>query len=116
MSKTPGRYILIDHHESRGIDDSEHFLDSGSSSTCEIVFGLIKNLDVALDLDMAVALFTGIVYDTGSFAYPKTTENTFACALELVRTGVQPYSVHNLLYESSSIAYLLLRKLVLVHP
>jgi len=106
-------YLLIDHHESRGLDVTGHFLDSDASSTCEIIFELIRRLGVPLDPDMAVALFTGIVYDTGSFGYPKTGENTFACALELVRAGVQPYSVHNLLYESSSIASLLLRKLVL---
>lgn len=106
-------HVLIDHHETRGLDSSGHFLDSDASSTCEITFGLIRQLGVSLDPDMAVALFTGIVYDTGSFGYPKTGENTFACALELVRAGVKPYSVHNLLYESSSVASLLLRKLVL---
>ncbi|NLJ46827.1 MAG: bifunctional oligoribonuclease/PAP phosphatase NrnA [Treponema sp.] len=106
-------HVLIDHHENRGIDASGHYLDSEASSTCEITFGLIRLLGIPLDRDMAVALFTGIVYDTGSFGYPKTGENTFACALELVRAGVKPYSVHNHLYESSSVQSLLLRKLVL---
>ncbi len=106
-------HVLIDHHETRGLDASRHFLDSDASSTCEIAFGLIRRLGIPLDPDMAVALYTGIVYDTGSFGYPKTGENTFACALELVRAGVRPYQIHNLLYESSSVASLILRKLVL---
>lgn len=112
MDRVTG-YILIDHHESRGLEASEHFLDPSASSTCEIAYGLINMLDESIDLDTAVALYAGIVYDTGSFGYPKTTANTFFCALNLVRLGVQPYFVHNLLYESSSIASLLLRKLVL---
>ncbi|HSV55871.1 MAG TPA: bifunctional oligoribonuclease/PAP phosphatase NrnA [Magnetospirillaceae bacterium] len=106
-------YVLMDHHEPRGIDASKHLLDPSASSTCEIVYRLIRALGAPLEKDIAQALFTGIVYDTGSFGYPKTTEETFACALELVRAGVKPYVIHNLLYENSSVASLLLRKLVL---
>ncbi len=106
-------HILIDHHESTGIDPGKHLLDPAASSTCEIIYKLIRMLGVPVEPDMAAALYAGIVYDTGSFSYPKTTESTFACALELVRIGVHPYSIHNRLYESSSVASLLLRKLVL---
>ncbi|MCK7503697.1 MAG: DHH family phosphoesterase [Desulfobacterales bacterium] len=52
-------YLLIDHHESRGLDVAGHFLDSDASSTCEIIFELIRRLGVPLDPDMVVALFTG---------------------------------------------------------
>jgi bifunctional oligoribonuclease and PAP phosphatase NrnA len=106
-------HLLIDHHEAHSIEPKNHLLAPGASSTCELAYELIQKLHIAIDLDMANALFAGIVYDTGSFGYPKTTETTFACALELVRLGVQPYNIHNLLYESSSIASLLLSKLVL---
>jgi len=106
-------YLLIDHHESHGIDPGKHLLDPGASSTCEITYDLIRELKVPIDLDTANALYAGIVYDTGSFSYPKTTESTFACALDLVKIGVRPYSIYNLLYESSSVASLLLRKHVI---
>ncbi|MDP3177856.1 MAG: DHHA1 domain-containing protein, partial [Spirochaetaceae bacterium] len=59
------------------------------------------------------AIFAGIVYDTGSFAYPKTSERTFSCALELVRSGVRPYEIHRRMYESSSSESLILQKSVL---
>ena len=106
-------YLLIDHHESHGIDPEKHLLDPGASSTCEIAYDLLRMLKIPLDLDIATALYAGIVYDTGSFSYPKTNQSTFACALELVKAGVRPYTIHNLLYESSSVASLLLRKRVL---
>lgn len=106
-------HLLIDHHEAHGIEPENHLLAPAASSTCEIAYELIRKMGVDVELDMANALFAGIVYDTGSFGYPKTTATTFSCALDLVRLGVQPYDIHNLLYESSSVASLILSKLVL---
>jgi phosphoesterase RecJ-like protein len=78
-----------------------------------MVWRLSKLLGVDLPLDAAEAVFAGIVYDTGSFAYPKTQASTFECALELARKGVKPYTIHNRVYESSSVSVLILQKRVL---
>jgi len=104
--------LVIDHHELRGEIPELALLDPSASSSCELVWGVAKLLGAALPEDAAEALFSGIVYDTGSFSYPKTTERTFACALELVRMGVKPYTIHNRMYESSSIGVLILQKTV----
>jgi phosphoesterase RecJ-like protein len=77
-----------------------------------MVWSLSCLLGTSVALDAAEAIFAGIVYDTGSFAYPKTSEKTFACALELVRAGVKPYTIHNRVYESASIGALVLQKIV----
>jgi bifunctional oligoribonuclease and PAP phosphatase NrnA len=105
-----GRAIVIDHHETQGPAGELEFLDPAASSTCELVYYLAAALGAELPLDAAEAIFAGIVYDTGSFAYPKTSESTFACALELVRRGVVPYELHNRMYESSSTGVLILQK------
>lgn len=105
--------LVIDHHEVKTGQKPYHCIDPAASSTCELVFLIAKALGVELPEDAAEAVFSGIVYDTGSFAYPKTGERTFACALELVKLGVKPYIVHNRMYESSSIGALLLQKTVL---
>jgi len=105
--------ILLDHHELKNADESLLCVDPTASSTCELVWRLAGLLGTSLPLDAAEAVFAGIVYDTGSFAYPKTSATTFACALELVRAGVNPYAIHNRVYESASIGALLLQKTVL---
>jgi phosphoesterase RecJ-like protein len=107
------RRMILDHHEVRGDQGELDCLDPGASSTCELVYLIASRLGARLPEDAAEAVFSGIVYDTGSFSYPKTTERTFACALELVRAGVEPYLVHNRMYESSSIGVLILQKAVL---
>jgi phosphoesterase RecJ-like protein len=105
-----GRCLVIDHHEQRKKAGELEFLDPKASSSCELVYFIACSLGVELPTDAAEAVFAGIVYDTGSFAYPKTGERTFECALELVRRGVSPYEIHRRMYESSSDGALLLQK------
>jgi phosphoesterase RecJ-like protein len=62
---------------------------------------------------MAQALYMGIVYDTGSFIYPKTTALTFKIAQDLVARGVHPNQVYAKLYESDSLSSLVLMSKVL---
>jgi bifunctional oligoribonuclease and PAP phosphatase NrnA len=120
-----GRALIIDHHERPGSDTGQALyeafgaegvpvlLDESASSTCELVYLVAKRLGAELPLDAAEAVFAGIVYDTGSFSYPKTSDRTFACALELVRAGVKPYAIHKRMYESSGSGALLLQKAVI---
>jgi len=70
-------------------------------------------MGLPLDLPMARALYTGIVFDTGSFVYPKTTALTFRIAHELVALGVSPNEVYSNLYESHSLSSLVLMSRVL---
>ncbi|MDA3956895.1 DHHA1 domain-containing protein [Oceanispirochaeta sp.] len=58
------------------------------------------------------AMFSGIVYDTGSFIYPKTTAKTFDIAHKLVKNGARPNFVYSHLYESKSTESLKLRTMV----
>lgn len=106
--------LIIDHHEVKGsVSVTKTCSMPTYSSTCEIVYRILEELGSDLNPDVASALFTGIVYDSGSFAYSKTTEGTFEAALELVRRGANPTKIHGALYESSAISTLLLRKDVL---
>jgi phosphoesterase RecJ-like protein len=107
------RCAVIDHHEPRHEAGELELLDPTASSSCELVYLVARSLGVELPLDAAEAIFAGIVYDTGSFSYPKTGERTFACAIELVRGGVVPYEIHRRMYESSSDGVLLLQKAVM---
>lgn len=107
------RLLMIDHHEPRGEAKSFHCVDASASSSSELVFVLCGLLGATIPVDAAAAIFAGIVYDTGSFAYPKTSARTFGCALELVRLGVSPYAIHKSMYESSTIGALVLQKTVL---
>jgi len=104
--------LVIDHHEVKGETIELSCLMPKLSSTCEMVYHIISELGYEINTDVASALFAGIVFDTGSFAYSKTGAGTFETALDLVRRGANPSDIHSALYESSDISVLLLRKAV----
>jgi len=69
-------------------------------------------MNIEITLDMAIAIYTGIVYDTGSFAYPKTNAMAFHIAEHLVNIGVNPNKIYSRLSESKSIESIILQTLV----
>jgi phosphoesterase RecJ-like protein len=106
--------FVIDHHEPNPFTSLKGLIDPTASSVCEIVVEIAQAAGVALDRDTALAAFAGLSYDTGSFAYTKTTARTFRTALLLAETGIHPYNdVYRELYESASMGALLLRKQVI---
>ena len=104
--------FIIDHHE----EEQTSFgglRDASASSTCEMIVEMAMAAGILLDPVSAAALYAGIIYDTGSFAYSKTTARTFNAALKLVERGANPYRIYSALNESASTGSLLLHKQVL---
>ena len=108
-----GEHLIIDHHEEDGSLSKDNLIDGDASSTCEILFDLLMDLGVELTTTIAQALYAGIVYDTGSFIYPKTSAKTFGIARVLVQTGVKPNYVYTEMYESNPVSSLRLQTLVM---
>jgi len=106
-------YFIVDHHDSETVQLSKNHIEQNASSTCEILYLLFQEMNLELDLTMARALYMGILYDTGSFIYPKTTAVTFQIAHDLVNLGVQPNDTYVSVYESNSISSLVLMSKVL---
>ncbi len=107
-------HFIIDHHEHDRDDQlGGNFIQKGASSTCEILYQILREMDVTVDLAIAQALYTGILFDTGCFIYPKTTALTFEIARDLVSIGVKPNFVYARVYESNSVSALMLQSSVL---
>lgn len=105
--------FVIDHHEPNPFLRFDGYINSDSSSTCELVLNLANHYQFKLDKDCASAAYAGLVYDTGSFIYPKTSTASFKAALQLVKAGAVPHDIHRLLHENANIGALLLQKQVL---
>ena len=106
-------YFILDHHEREGTIIAENIIVEDASSTCELLYELIVELGGEIDLTMAVALYSGIVYDTGSFVYPKTSARTLDIGRHLVEIGVTPNQIYSRMYESNSISSIMLQSRVL---
>ncbi len=106
-------YFIIDHHEGGKDKYEANFIQVEASSACEIVYDIIMHFEKQLSPKSARALYAGIVFDTGSFRYPKTSPKTFRIAAHLVELGADPFSIYEKIYENNSMASFELRALML---
>ena len=105
--------FIIDHHEGEKDKIERNFIKVESSSVCEIIYSIIQYFEKDISLKSAQALFAGMVYDTGSFRYPKTTSETFKVAAHLVEIGANPFKIFEHIYESNTLSSFELRSHIL---
>ena len=95
--------VLIDHHLNPELPSKYIFSEIGVSSTCELLFCIMKHWDASLiDGDIATCLYTGIMTDTGSFSYRSTGAQTFSVAAELMDFGISRADIYEQVYENYS--------------
>ncbi|MGN1267386.1 MAG: bifunctional oligoribonuclease/PAP phosphatase NrnA, partial [Dorea sp.] len=78
--------FCIDHHISNQKFAEENYIVAEASSTSELVYNLLEKEKVSLNV--AEALYLGIVHDTGVFQYSCAAPSTFRVAAELLEKGV----------------------------
>ena len=91
--------INIDHHHDNTLFGDLNLLDTGASSTAEIVYELAVALGVEITPEIASALYVGLVTDTGKFMYENTNAHTHRIAAELIDAGVAVDETYRRLYE-----------------
>lgn len=79
--------VVIDHHINNTIPGDHLLVDEAASSTCELVYQLLRDNNQDVDADMAAMLLYGILCDTLSFRTPNTTPAVLRIASELVECG-----------------------------
>ena len=77
--------INIDHHVTNEKYGNINYIDSRASATGEIIYTLIKELEVPLDEEIAAAIYTAIVTDTGNFKYSNVTSQTHFIVSQLYK-------------------------------
>ncbi len=83
--KAAGWTAIVDHHRSTTAQGySLAYLDGESESTCVMVRHLMRAWGVELDRDIAMLLYTGIIFDTGAFRHSNTRPSTHLLAAELL--------------------------------
>jgi len=105
--------INIDHHGTNtGFGDFQ-FVDAGACATAELVYYTIRKMDVAIDEEIATAIYTGILTDTGSFRFSNTNPAAFEICREMAACGVQPHLVAQHVYGTYSLGRLKLLNMAL---
>src|SRR3989440_8307431 len=92
--------IDIDHHHDNTRFGRVNLVVPEASSTGEVLRDVFAELDVELTPEIAEALYSALVTDTGRFQYTNTTPKTFRLAAELVEAGADVHRIFQALYES----------------
>jgi len=94
------RYLVnMDHHLSNNFFGDLNIINPQASSTGEMVYNLSKHMDIPLNRDIALNIYTAIVTDTGSFRYSNTTSETLMIASKLVSKGIDVAWANENLFE-----------------
>lgn len=105
--------INIDHHTTNTEFGTHRLVDSSACATAEIIYRIIKELDVPVDKTIANAIYTAILTDTGSFLFQNTNSAAFSISSEMVSKGADPYMVAQYVYATYSLGRLKLLHMVL---
>jgi phosphoesterase RecJ-like protein len=110
--KREGAHILnLDHHHDNTLFGTVNHVVVDASCTAEIVWDLMRALNVDATPTIADALYVGLVTDTGKFMYENTGRRAHVMAAELIAAGVDVNAIYRRLYEDMPFSKLALLQL-----
>ncbi len=101
--------LVVDHHATRDDLADLYLIDDSAAATCLILYDWMQAACWPIRPETAVALYVGIVTDTGWFRHCNTDGRVLAAAADLVRRGARPHELFDHLYQQESKARFRLR-------
>ena len=82
-----GKYrVNIDHHNTNNNYGEFNLVNGCASSTGEVLYGLFEQMGIEVTKDVATALYTSILTDTGCFKYNSTTPKSMEICSKFGKT------------------------------
>ncbi|MFC5702087.1 bifunctional oligoribonuclease/PAP phosphatase NrnA [Cohnella faecalis] len=100
--------LNIDHHPTNDGFGLVNLLKFDAAATAEILYELIGHFGISLDEDVANAIYTGILTDTGGFRYSNTSPFVMAIASRLLEAGAKGQELAENLLERMSLGQMLM--------
>jgi phosphoesterase RecJ-like protein len=94
-------WATIDHHVLPG--KKEFCVDPSYAATAELVWDLYQYLKKPVSKQAALALYSGMVADSGNFRYPKTSLRSHLMGGHLLSFGINSDFVYRSIYENNPI-------------
>lgn len=94
--------VNIDHHRTNGDQGELSLVDPDAAATGLLIHRVLSAMKYEIGLDVATNIYVAVLTDTGSFHYGSSSPEAFEVAGEMVRRGVDPWSVAEQVYETQS--------------
>ena len=105
--------LCIDHHEKNSIAARYKCVDIEAAAACEVIYLILRDMNIKISKQIANCLYTGISTDTGCFRFSNTTSQTHKIAAELIESGAESREINFRLFEQKTRVRLKLESLVL---
>ena len=105
--------INIDHHMTNTYFGTYQLIDTTACATAEILYRVIKKMEIPITKSVATLIYTGIITDTGSFRFSNTNRAAFTICEEMIGLGVDPYTIAQHVYGTYSLGRIKLLNLAL---
>jgi len=97
----PGLFVInIDHHPGNELFGRINLVDEDASSTAELLYFIFRRAECPITTEIARAIYTGILTDTGRFGNANTTREAFLISAELMEAGLDAEDIARRLYKS----------------
>ncbi|WP_106766023.1 DHH family phosphoesterase [Paenibacillus faecalis] len=98
--------VNIDHHPTNNRYGAINVVYPEAAATAEILFDLLNLFDIEWDIDVATAVYTGLLTDTGGFRYSNTSPKVMNIASTLLSYGVNGPKIAEYLLEEMTLPQL----------
>lgn len=95
------KVVNLDHHPDNEMYGDILWIEPDAGALGEMIFDILKELDYPLDKEIATAIYTAILTDTGSFQYSRVTPNTHLKLAELLRFHIPTDDIARMLFRET---------------
>jgi len=113
LEKRVKTVINMDHHLEAQLFADYDYIEHETSSVAEQLYDLFTESRSGISEEEALALYVGILTDTGRFQESNTTPRCHEIAARLIRKGISPQLVAEKVYQTRTMAGLSLLSLTL---
>ncbi len=91
--------VNIDHHLTNPGFGDVNWVVPEAAATGEMIYDLLKEMQIPMTPAIATALYTALLSDTGAFRYANTNEKSLRIGAELIEKGADPALIARGLFE-----------------
>jgi len=101
-----GAVLVVDHHASGTPFGDVRVVDPDAAATAVLVEELIRRAGGTMDRSIATCLYTGLVTDTGRFAFASVTPEVMELGARLLDRHIDHAAINRQVWETHSLGYL----------
>lgn len=94
--------VVIDHHGTNTMFGDLNYVNPDAPACAQILIVMFEYFGFEITKDIATCIITGIITDTGGFAYSGVTAETFEFAASLLKRGVNVSDVYKRVLQTTT--------------